>query len=61
MSFSYRNEKEGKIVEINKLNLTIKEGSLVLIKGPSGIGKTTLINLLLRFYDPKEGSVEING
>jgi ABC-type multidrug transport system fused ATPase/permease subunit len=29
----------------------------VIIKGPSGIGKSTLINLLLRFYDPKEGQV----
>jgi ABC-type multidrug transport system fused ATPase/permease subunit len=61
LSFSYRNEEEGKVVEIKNLDLDIKEGELVLIKGPSGIGKTTLINLLLRFYDPIEGQVLING
>ena len=32
----------------------------MLIKGPSGVGKTTLVNLLLRLYDPKEGKVELN-
>ncbi len=60
LSFSYWNEKEGKMVEINKLNIEIWEGELVIIKGPSGIGKSTLINLLLRFYDPKQGEVRIN-
>ena len=49
------------MVEIKNLDLEINEGELVLIKGPSGIGKTTLINLLLRLYDPIEGRVLVNG
>lgn len=52
LSFSYRNERDGKNVEIWNLDLKFDEGKLTLIKGPSGIGKTTLINLLLWFYDP---------
>lgn len=43
------------MVEIKDLDLTIKEGQMVLLKGPSGIGKTTLINLLIRLYDPMGG------
>lgn len=47
------------MVEIKNLNLKFNPGQLALIKGESGVGKTTLINLLLRFYDPQEGSIEI--
>ncbi len=40
---------------------TIPGGKITLIIGKSGIGKTTLLNLLLRFMDPKKGTVSIDG
>ncbi|MEG2507350.1 MAG: ABC transporter ATP-binding protein [Longicatena sp.] len=43
------------------LNLSVKSGQMVAIVGPTGAGKTTLINLLLRFYDIKGGSIKIDG
>ncbi|MCH5186988.1 MAG: ABC transporter ATP-binding protein [Oscillospiraceae bacterium] len=46
---------------IHDLSLSVKEGALIAITGPTGAGKTTLINLLMRFYDPDSGSIEIDG
>ncbi len=43
------------------LNLDITPGSITAIVGPNGTGKSTLVKLLCRFYDPLEGSVEIDG
>jgi subfamily B ATP-binding cassette protein MsbA len=43
------------------INLTVKAGQLVALVGSSGSGKTTITNLLLRFYDPQHGSVRIGG
>ncbi len=57
VSFSYDGEKK----IIDKLSLVVKEGEKVAIKGPTGCGKTTLINLLLRFYEIDEGEIKING
>ena len=56
MSFSY-NENQ-KLIE--NFNLLIKKGQKVAIVGPTGAGKTTLINLLMRFYDPNSGDVLVN-
>ena len=55
--FSYNREQ--KLIE--NLNLNIKKGMRVAIVGPTGSGKTTLINLLMRFYDPTSGDIIIDG
>ena len=57
VSFSY--DKSRKLIE--DLNLDIKKGQRVAIVGPTGSGKTTLINLLMRFYDVDGGSISIDG
>ncbi len=46
---------------INNLNLTAPEGSVIAIVGPTGAGKTTIINLLMRFYDVDSGTITIDG
>ncbi len=46
---------------IKKLSATIEPGSRVAIVGPTGAGKTTLVNLLMRFYDADKGSITIDG
>lgn len=46
---------------IHDLNLQADRGSLVAIVGPTGAGKTTLINLLMRFYDPNSGRITLDG
>lgn len=57
VSFSYVPEQP----LIRDLNLTVKPGQRVAIVGPTGCGKTTLINLLMRFYDVNEGRILIEG
>ncbi len=46
---------------IHDLSLHAKPGSLVAIVGPTGAGKTTIINLLMRFYDPQSGWIRMDG
>ena len=57
VSFSY--DKKKKLID--NLDLSIVKGQKVAIVGPTGSGKTTLINLLMRFYDVDKGSVKIDG
>lgn len=45
---------------IENFNLTVKQGQKIAIVGPTGCGKTTLINLLMRFYDPTNGVISID-
>ena len=56
MSFSYDINRQ----LITNFSLNIKKGQKVAIVGPTGAGKTTLINLLMRFYDPISGEILIN-
>ena len=46
---------------IENLNLTVEPGQRVAIVGPTGCGKTTLINLLMRFYDVNRGAISVDG
>lgn len=55
--FSYTDDKP----LIENLNLSVKPGQLVAIVGPTGAGKTTIVNLLMRFYEIKSGSIKIDG
>ena len=57
VSFSYSEEK--KLIE--NLNIAAKAGQRIAIVGPTGCGKTTLINLLMRFYDVDGGSISVDG
>ena len=57
VSFSYQKDKE----LIRDLNLSVTAGDRVAIVGPTGCGKTTLINLLMRFYDVDDGSISVDG
>ncbi len=57
VDFSYVPERE----LIRDLNLTVEPGERVAIVGPTGCGKTTIINLLMRFYDVNAGAIRIDG
>ncbi len=57
VSFSYTEEQK----LITDLNLTVQPGQRVAIVGPTGCGKTTVINLLMRFYDVKGGRIKVDG
>ena len=57
VSFSYDNEKPS----LANINLTIKKGETIALVGSTGSGKTTMVNLLTRFYNPSSGQILING
>lgn len=57
VKFGYEDDN----ILINDLNAEVKSGQMVAIVGPTGAGKTTLINLLMRFYDVKGGAIKIDG
>lgn len=57
IKFSY---VEGKTV-LQGLNINVKKGQKIALVGPTGGGKTTVVNLLMRFYDPSEGNIIVDG
>ncbi|MBU5306902.1 ABC transporter ATP-binding protein/permease [Clostridioides mangenotii] len=57
VKFGYEDDN----ILIDDLNAEVKSGQMVAIVGPTGAGKTTLINLLMRFYDVKGGAIKIDG
>ena len=57
VGFSY--QKDRPLIE--NFNLEVKPGQRVALVGPTGCGKTTVINLLMRFYDVDEGSIQVEG
>lgn len=57
VSFSYTPD----VPLIENLSLSVKQGEKIAIVGPTGCGKTTLINLLMRFYDVDSGSISVDG
>lgn len=57
VTFSYGNKEP----VIKDLNLTLNKGDTIAIVGPTGSGKTTLINLLMRFYEVNSGTIKIDG
>lgn len=57
VSFSYVPDR--KLIE--DFNLNVKKGQRIAIVGPTGCGKTTIINLLMRFYDVDKGSIDVSG
>lgn len=57
VKFGYSDDKP----LIKDLSAEVKSGQMVAIVGPTGAGKTTLINLLMRFYDVKEGAIKVDG
>lgn len=57
VSFGYKED----VMLIEKMSLAVRQGQTVAIVGPTGAGKTTLVNLLMRFYEVNEGSITIDG
>ena len=57
VSFSYNNE----VMVLNNINFDVKPGETIALVGPTGAGKTTIVNLISRFYDIQKGTVYIDG
>jgi ATP-binding cassette, subfamily B, bacterial len=52
---------EDRVSILKDFNLTVRAGETIALVGPTGGGKSTIVNLLCRFYEPSSGSIEING
>ena len=59
VSFRYPTRTDS--LALDRFDLDVKPGETVAIVGPSGAGKTTAFNLLLRFYDPEQGTIRLDG
>ena len=59
VSFAYPTRPD--VLAVDGVSLSVKSGEKVAIVGPSGAGKSTLFHLLLRFYDPKSGTISLDG
>ena len=57
VSFGYEPDE----LILKEINLTIQPSEIIALVGPSGVGKTTMVNLIPRFFDPLEGWIEIDG
>lgn len=57
--FNYPSRPDNKALE--SLSFTLEPGKTIALVGPSGAGKTTVLQLLLRFYDPQQGTISFNG
>ena len=58
---SFRYPARPEVSALNGVSLTVQPGETVALVGPSGAGKTTILQLLLRFYDPNAGTVRLDG
>lgn len=57
VSFSYEPDD----LVLNDINLVVEPSEVIALVGPSGVGKTTMVNLIPRFFDPTEGTITIDG
>jgi ATP-binding cassette subfamily B protein len=58
-NISFRYDEDTPV--LTNINLDIKPNATIALVGPTGVGKSTMINLLYRFYDPQEGAVKVDG